>query len=441
MNTATEKPWRWLPSTYFATGTAQATIATLALLLYKQLGVGFAEITFYTGLLFLPWLLRPLWMPFLGLIRTHRWWIVAMQLLIGIALGGIAFTIPTTHWLQGTLFFLVILAFALAIHETETDAFYGDTIMGTTRLGLSGLPNTFRLVAFIFVQGFLVMVSGNLQVLYRNSISLSWSLIFYALSGFFILSWLWHRTALPTPYNEAVHILRRQQRREQVAERWNVVKKDALSHFVQQPRRQLAATFFFTFFFLLPDSLTSKVAMLFLVDANKNGGLGLAPQEFGLTYGTVGVVGLITGILLAKRLIRSKSLRACLLPLSGCVLLPNALYMLLCGIQPTSLGIISCYIFAIHLGTGMAFAAFWAVVKRLIKPKGNHYLAFLTAVLALAQMLPCMISGTLLEWLGYNTLFFVAFACSALSVLAALWIRMVLLSKENNGFQSNNKRG
>ena len=202
MTTSRETPWRWVPSIYFGTGTAQAAIATLALLLYKQLGLSNAEITLYTGLLFLPWLLRPLWSPFLGLIRTPRWWIVAMQLMLGVALGGVAFTIPTAHWLQGTFAFLGLLAFALSIHETEADVFYHDTVMGSTRSGLSSMPNTFRLLAFIFVQGFLVMVAGNLQLLYRNSISLSWSLIFYSVAGLFILSWLWHRTSLPSPYKD-----------------------------------------------------------------------------------------------------------------------------------------------------------------------------------------------------------------------------------------------
>ena len=110
MTTSKETPWRWVPSIYFGTGTAQAAIATLALLLYKQLGLSNAEITLYTGLLFLPWLLRPLWSPFLGLLRTPRWWIVSMQLMLGVALGGVAFTIPTAHWLQGTFAFLGLLS-------------------------------------------------------------------------------------------------------------------------------------------------------------------------------------------------------------------------------------------------------------------------------------------------------------------------------------------
>ena len=438
MTTSTENPWRWVPTIYFGTGTAQAAIATLALLLYKQLGLGNAEITLYTGCLFLPWLLRPLWSPFLGLIRAPRWWIVAMQLMLGVALGGVAFTIPTAHWLQGTLFFLGLLAFVLAVHETEADVFYRDTVARTTRSGLSGMPGTFRLLAFIFVQGFLVMVAGNLQLLYRNSISLSWSLIFYSVAGIFILSWLWHRTSLPSPYNETIHLLRRQQRRVQFAERWREVKKDTLSLFAQHSRWQLAAVLFFALFFLLPEALTSKVVMLFLVDANHNGGLGLSPQEFGLAYGTVGVVGLITGSLLGKGLIANKGLRTCILPLSVAILLPNALYMVLSETLPTSLGLINICIFVCQMGLGLSLSVCWETVKSLGKTMGNHTtFMFFTSILALGQMLPSMFSGALQEWLGYNNLFFVALACGILSLAGCVWIRPMLQKRGNDDAENN----
>ena len=329
-------------------------------------------------------------------------------------------------------------AFVLAVHETEADVFYRDTVARTTRSGLSGMPGTFRLLAFIFVQGFLVMVAGNLQLLYRNSISLSWSLIFYSVAGIFILSWLWHRTSLPSPYNEAIHLLRRQQRREQFAERWLEVKKDTLSLFAQHSRWQLAAVLFFTFFFLLPEALTSKVVMLFLVDANHNGGLGLSPQEFGLAYGTVGVVGLITGSLLGKGLIANKGLRTCILPLSVAILLPNALYMVLSETLPTSLGLINICIFVCQMGLGLSLSVCWETVKNLGKTMGNHTtFMFFTSVLALGQMLPSMFSGALQEWLGYNSLFFIALACGILSLAGCVWIRPMLQKRGNDDAENN----
>lgn len=432
MTTAKETPWRWLPTTYIGTGTAQAAIATLALLLYKQLGLGNAEITFYTGWLFLPWLLRPLWSPFVGLIRTPRWWIVAMQLMLGVALGGVAFTIPTAHWLQGTLFFLVLLAFALAIHETEVDIFYHDTLGKAMRTGLAGMPGIFRLLAFIFVQGFLVMVVGNLQLLYRNSISLSWSLVFYSVAGLFILAWLWHRTALPTPYNESIHLLRKQQRCEQMTERWMEVKKQVQTLFTQHTHQQLLAVFFFAFIFLFPEALTSKVVMLFLVDANHNGGLGLSPQEFGLAFGTVGVVALIAGSLISKNLIATKGLATCILPISAALLFTNAFYIALSETQPTSLGVIAISILLGQMGLGMVLSVFHEALKTLANKLAQPVaLVLLTSVLALGQMLPSMFSGALQEWWGYNNLFLAAFICGIISLAGCFWIKPMLQHEHN----------
>jgi len=425
MTTSTENPWRWVPTIYFGTGPAQAAIATLALLLYKQLGLSNAEITLYTGWLFLPWLLRPLWSPFLGLVRTPRWWIVAMQLMLGVALGGVAFTIPTAHWLQGTLFFLGLLAFVLAVHETEADVFYRDTVARTTRSGLSGMPGTFRLLAFIFVQGFLVMVAGNLQLLYRNSISLSWSLIFYSVAGIFILSWLWHRTSLPSPYNEAIHLLRRQQRREQFAERWLEVKKDTLSLFTQHSRWQLAAVLFFTFFFLLPEALTSKVVMLFLVDANHNGGLGLSPQEFGLAYGTVGVVGLLIGGIIGGMMISRDGLKRWIWPMTAAITLPNLAYVYLAYMLPDNVIAISTAVFIENFGYGFGFSAYmlFMIYFSQGEHKTSHY-ALCTGFMALSMMIPGLFAGALAQVVGYKWFFVIVMMVCVFPFVVAHQLRI-----------------
>jgi len=83
-------PWTWVPSLFFSEGLAFVGITMLSLILYKQLGLNNAEITFYTGWLYLPWVIRPLWRPFLDLFRTRRWWLLSAELLIGAAFGGVA---------------------------------------------------------------------------------------------------------------------------------------------------------------------------------------------------------------------------------------------------------------------------------------------------------------------------------------------------------------
>ena len=178
--------------------------------------------------------------------------------------------------------------------------------------------------------------------------------------------------------------------------------------------------------------------MLFLVDSNHNGGLGLSPQEFGLTYGTVGVVGLIAGSLLGKAIITAKGLRTIVLPLSVAILLPNALYVLLSETLPTSLGAINLCIFIGQTNLGLALVTYWTALKTISKALGNHTVyIFLTSVLALAQMVPGMFSGAFQEWLGYNNLFLIALACGVLSLVGCVWIRPMLLNKSKADAENN----
>ncbi|MDD3160583.1 MAG: MFS transporter, partial [Bacteroidales bacterium] len=88
----TNRPWAWVPSLYVAEGLPYVAVMTIAGIMYKKLGISNTDIALYMGWLYLPWVIKPLWSPFVDIMRTKRWWIVAMQLLIGICFGGIAFT-------------------------------------------------------------------------------------------------------------------------------------------------------------------------------------------------------------------------------------------------------------------------------------------------------------------------------------------------------------
>lgn len=195
-------PWSWVPTLYFAEGLPYVAVMTISLILYKQLGLTNAEITFYTSWLYLPWVIKPLWSPFVDIVKTKRWWIITMQLLIGAAFGGVAFTIPTSFWLQGTLFFFWVMAFSSATHDIAADGFYMLGMDQHKQAWFVGIRSTFYRFATIFGQGVLVMIAGNLQVLFRNSIKYSWSLMFYGVTGLFIALWLWHSLVLPCPVSD-----------------------------------------------------------------------------------------------------------------------------------------------------------------------------------------------------------------------------------------------
>lgn len=98
-------PWVWIPTLYFAEGLPNVIVTTLALVMYMQLGLSDKELGLYTGWLSLPWVIKPLWSPFIDILRTKRWWVLIMQACIGVSLAGIAFTLPTPLWFQTTMFF------------------------------------------------------------------------------------------------------------------------------------------------------------------------------------------------------------------------------------------------------------------------------------------------------------------------------------------------
>ena len=197
-------PWGWVPSLYFAEGLPYVVVMTVSLVLYKQLKLSNAEITFYTSWLYLPWVIKPLWSPFIDLMKTKRWWVTAMQLLIGAAFGGVAFTLQTELWLQGTLCCFWLMAFASATHDIAADGFYMLGLSNHHQAVFVGIRSTFYRLATIFGQGLLVMAAGNLQVIFRNSgIKYSWSLMFYGVTGLFIALWLWHQYILPKPSEDS----------------------------------------------------------------------------------------------------------------------------------------------------------------------------------------------------------------------------------------------
>ena len=119
MTTPTTKrnPWSWIPTLYFAEGLPYVAVMTIAVIMYKRLGLSNTEIALYTSWLYLPWTIKPLWSPFVDLVKTKRSWIIAMQGFIAAGFAGIAFFIPTAHYVQFTLAFFWLLAFSSATHD------------------------------------------------------------------------------------------------------------------------------------------------------------------------------------------------------------------------------------------------------------------------------------------------------------------------------------
>ena len=165
MNKKTENkavsPWQWVPSLYFAQGIPYVVVMSVAVILFKRMGMSNTDIALYTSGLNLPWVIKPLWSPLVDLLKTKRWWIVVMQILVGAGLAGIALTIQGPLAFRYCLAFMWLLAFSSATHDIAADGFYMLGLNEKKQAYFVGIRNTFYRFAVIFGQGILVMFAGN----------------------------------------------------------------------------------------------------------------------------------------------------------------------------------------------------------------------------------------------------------------------------------------
>lgn len=162
-NTSKRNPWAWIPTLYFAQGLPYVAVMTISVIMYKRLGISNTDIALYTGWLYLPWVIKPFWSPFVDIIKTKRWWTLTMQWLIAFALAGIAFTIPTSLFFQLTLAIFWLVGFTSATHDIAADGFYMLALTEHEQSLYVGIRSTFYRVATVAGQGLLVIVAGLIE--------------------------------------------------------------------------------------------------------------------------------------------------------------------------------------------------------------------------------------------------------------------------------------
>ena len=412
-------PWAWVPTLYFAEGLPYVAVMTISLILYKQLGLSNAEITFYTSWLYLPWVIKPLWSPFIDVVKTKRWWITGMQLLIGAAFGGVAFTIPTSFWLQGSLFFFWVMAFSSATHDIAADGFYMLGLDQHQQAWFVGIRSTFYRLATIFGQGVLVMIAGNLQVVFRNTIRYSWSLMFYGVAGLFIALWLYHSYILPKPKDD------KGMEKLNGSKLMSELKHTVVTFFTKMPVKEVTIAILFMLLYRMPEGLLAKVSSLFLIDSHGAGGLGLSPQEYGLVQGTVGIIGLTLGGILGGIAAGKDGLKKWLWPMVFAITIPDFVYVYMSYALPDSLLVVNICVFFEQFGYGFGFTAYmlYLIYFSQGEYKTSHY-ALCTALMALSMMIPGLFAGALQEAVGYRSFFIIVMIFCAVTFIVSRLVKI-----------------
>jgi len=160
---STRSPWFWVPSLYYSQGIPYVVVMMVSVIMYKRLGISNAEIALYTSWLYLPWVIKPIWSPIVDLLKTKRWWIISMQLIIGAALASVALTFSLPNFFQISLVFLWLMAFSSATHDIAADGFYLLGLDTHNQSWFVGIRSSFYRLAMISGQGLLVVLAGYLE--------------------------------------------------------------------------------------------------------------------------------------------------------------------------------------------------------------------------------------------------------------------------------------
>ncbi|MFA5325173.1 MAG: MFS transporter [Bacteroidales bacterium] len=409
-------PWSWIPTLYFAEGLPYIAVNTISVIMYKKLGMSNTDIALYTSWLYLPWVIKPFWSPFVDLIKTKRWWIVLMQFIIGIGMAALAFTVPTSHYVQLTLAIFWLIGFASATHDIAADGYYMLALDASDQSLFVGIRSTFYRCATIFGQGILVIIAGTLETS-MGDIPKAWSYTFLILSAFFLLITIYHRFILPRPTVDHSVIK---------GESGASIVKEFFSTFGSFfKKKQVWMAILFMLLYRLPEAQLVKLINPFLLDGKNIGGLGLTTSQVGIVYGTIGILGLTIGGIIGGIVASRGGLKKWLWPMAWSISLTCATFCYLSIFQPTNMVVINLCVFIEQFGYGFGFTAYMLYMMYFSdgEHKTSHY-AICTAFMALGMMLPGMAAGWIQERLGYVNFFWWVMICCVATIAVTAFVKV-----------------
>lgn len=403
-------PISWVPTLYFAEALPYVAVMTLSTVMYTNLGLTNTEMALYTSWLYLPWVIKPFWSPVVDSLKTKRWWILVMQLLVGASLAGVALTLQTDLWFKMTLAFFWLMAFSSATHDIAADGFYILGLSEKEQAFYVGWRSTFYRIGTIFCQGALVFLAGILENHYPTPVA--WGTVMGLLGAIMLLLALWHNAILPRsekPASAGIHLMD--------------FFRETLRVFLS--KKGILPALLFMLLFRFPEAQLAKMAQPFMLRGIEEGGLGLATETVGVTYGTIGIVALLAGGLLGGWLVSLHGLRKWWWPMIIAISLPDAVYIYLATAQPTSLLVINSCVAIEQFGYGLGFTAYMLFLVYFSKgERSTSVFSICTAFQALGMMLPGMMAGYLADLWGFADFFWWVMLCCLVTVVVSAIVKV-----------------
>ena len=438
-------PWFWVPTLYFAEGVPYFVVNNISVMMFTKMGVPNGDMAFFTTLLYFPWFLKGVWSPLVDVVRTKRWWIVTMQVLLTALMVLLTLTLPhpSVDVIQSgqtpislftlTLVLFIIAAFASATHDIAADGYYMLAHSPSSQAAFIGIRSTFYRIASVFGQGVLVYIAGHIEKS-TGDIPYSWRVTLGVSAVVFFLITIYHTFFLPHSDEDRP----RQSSAENVksiedgvqkgngkdaksASNWSELAESFVT-FIKKPNVLWAIAFMLLY--RLPEGFLIKMCQPFLVHGTETGALGLSTELVGLIYGTFGVIALLAGGIVGGIVASKIGLKRSLWIMAACMTLPCLTFVYLAIYQPDNIVIISAALCVEQFGYGFGFTAYMLYMMYFSEGefKTSHY-AICTAFMALSMMLPGFVAGYIQEAIGYVNFFWMVMACCMATVAVTFIVR------------------
>ena len=429
-------PWLYIPSLYFLSGMPYIIINTVSVVLYADLGYANDKIAFWTGWLYLPWILKMFWSPFVDGHWTKRRWLLGAQLamaavfLLLAALNAYnafvyAQSAATLNFFSLSLFGLLVGAFVSATLDIATDGYYLLALDTPQQGYFVGIRTIFYRLAMIFGSGLLVSATGALGAVFPKP--QNWTVMFLFLTVLFGVLAVWHQYTLPRPPAD-------QPARAAGKSVW----ADAFKTYFTQ--RNIVYILLFILLYRFGEALLEKMVPLFLLKPVEEGAMGLSMQQYGLIKGTLGLGAIIAGNLAGGWLLGKFGFKKCIWPFALALVLPNFFYVYLAMVRP-DIWTVAALITLENFGYGLAMMALTVFIMYVSQGtyKTSHY-AISTGIMALGMMIPSMLSGKLQLLVGYESFFWIAALISLVTfAIVPLTSKIQVIEETEHLFQGDKK--
>ncbi len=422
-------PIAWVPTAYFAEGLPFVVLSLASVIMFADLGIDEASITFWTSLFILPYTLKPLWSPLLELYYTKKRFAIAMQLIAGIMFAAIGFAMGLSSWFAAVVFMMFVIAFSGSTNDIATDGIYLTALDKQTQSRYIGWQGAFYNLAKILVNGGLVFLAGRLISGFAADGCAepqlkAWRIIIGIIAALMLAICAYHAWILP--------VGRRNEENPSGLKETMTALLDVFKDFFT--KRHIWLYILFIICYRLTEGFAVKMIPLFLKAPASSGGLGMTNEEIGLIYGSLGTGAFILGSILSGYYTAHFGLKKVLFSLVCIFNIPFVIYYLLAAFPPEHLWVVALGLVTEYLCYGFGFVGLTLFMMQQVAP-GKHPMAhytFASGIMNLGFMLPGMISGWIFKHVGFENFFLIAMLLSIPAFILSLKIPFAHKSKSTN---------